>query len=128
MHLGEDFDVFHHILAIGLQSAVHIVQLYACHTARSSVEQFAGEVLGQFVVIAFLLPTTNQVIALFLYHAIQLGNLIGRVLQVSIHGNDHIALYGLKATVQRSRLTIIATKTNAVNVLILLAKRLYDLP
>ena len=57
VHLGEDLDVLHHLLAVRFEPAVHIVQMDARHPPGCSIKELGGQVLGQGVVIAFLLPS-----------------------------------------------------------------------
>ena len=70
VHLAEDLDVLHYLQTVGFQSAVHVVQLNAGHSARRCVEELGRQVLGQFVVISFLLPSAYQIIPLFLDHTV----------------------------------------------------------
>ena len=118
VHLGEHLDVLHYLVAVRFQTAVHIVQLDARHVPCGGVEQLRRQVLGQRVVVPFLLPTAHQVESVFGDHAVQLRNLVRRVLHVGIHGDDHIALCRLETVVQRRTLTVVTTETDSTNVLI----------
>ena len=112
VHLGEDLNILHHLLAVRFQAAVHIVQGNAGNTTCRSIEELGRQVLGQFVIKTFLLPTAHQIKSVFGDHPIELRDLIRTVLQVSIHGDNHIALRCLETAVQRRTLTIVATETN----------------
>ena len=115
VHVAIDLDVLDHIAAIGLQAAVEVVQVVdTAHTPGCGVEQLGGQRLGQWV-IAFLFPATHQVIALLSDHAIQFGNLVGAVLQVGIHGDDHIALGAHESRVQCRRFAIVAAKAHPLD-------------
>ena len=107
-----------HLEAVGLESAVEVVQVDSAHFARSPVEQLGGQGLRQRVV-ALLLPSANQVVALFANHAHEVRNLVGAVLQVGVHGDDHVALGRLKSDVKRSGLALIAPKANSAHLRVL---------
>ena len=99
VHFAEHFNVLYHFEAVGLQTAVEIVQVVdAAYLAGRGIEEFGGDGLRQRVVTLLLVPG-DEVVAVFLNHAVQFWNLVRRVLQVSIHGDDYIALRLLKATV-----------------------------
>ena len=46
VHLAIDLDGFHHILLVGLEPAVEVVELDARHSARGPVEELRRDVLG----------------------------------------------------------------------------------
>ena len=113
MHLAIDLDILHHCLAIGFQTAIEVVQvLDAAHLTGCRIEEFRGQGLRQRVV-ALLLIAAHQVITLFLDHFIETWYLVGRILQVGIHRNHHIALRLFEATVERRTLAIVTTELDA---------------
>ena len=61
-------------------------------------------------------------------HIIHPFDLLGSVLQVSIHREDHSSLSLSEATLQRWRLTVIATKLDRMHRLILSSQLLDHLP
>ena len=110
MHLAVDFDVLDHVVAVGFQSAVEVVQVsdtadFSCR----GVEEFGRESFRERVV-AFLFVARDEVVALFHDHSSQFGNLVGRVLQVGIHRDDDIALRDFEAAIQRRTLAVVAAK------------------
>ena len=128
VHFTVHLDVFHHLLAVGLESAVEIVQLDFRHAACGPVEELGGDVFGQFGVIAYLFPAGNQVVALFRDFPVEFRNLIGAVLQVGVHGDYHIALRGFKTHVQSGRFSVVPLETDAVNLSVGLLQLLDYLP
>ena len=128
VHLAIDLDILYHLRAVGLEAAVEIVEVVdAADLACRGIEEFGGYRLGEGVV-ALLLIAGNEVVAVLDNHAIEFGDFIGRVLQVGIHGDDHAALAGLKATVQGGRLAVVATELDAMNGRVGLREFLNDLP
>ncbi len=90
------------------------------------VEEFAGPAFADRVV-AFLFPPRDQVVALFEDHAAQLGNLVGRILQVGIHRDDDLAFGCRETAVQGCRLAVVARETDAPDGRILRLEP-FDLP
>ena len=116
MHFAKDFDVFHHITAISLQSAVEIVEVFdAAHLPRRGVEEFRGQRFRQWVV-AFQLVARHEVVAVFGNHSIEFGNFLGRVLQVGIHRDDNVALRLVETAVERGTFPVVAAETDAAHV------------
>lgn len=115
VHLAINLDVFNHILAISLQTAVEIVQILdATHLARRGIEKLCRNRLRQRVV-ALLLPSRHKVVAILHNHPIKFRNLVRTVLKVGVHSNHHIALGTLESNVQRRRLAIVAAETNTLH-------------
>ena len=104
------------------------MQLNTSDPTGGGIEQLARDILSELVVIAFLLPTAHKIVLLLCNHTIQLWNLVWRILQVGIHSDHYIALRRIKTAVQSRRFAIIATKTDTMNMLILLAELLNHLP
>ena len=128
MHLAIHFDILHHFIAVGFEAAVEVVEVFdTAHLARSGIEKFGGNGLGERV-IAFLLITRDKVVAVDGNHSIKLGDFVRRVLQVGVHRYYHTALGRLKATVQGRRLAVIAAKLNAVYVGVFFCQPFDDLP
>ena len=128
MHFAVDLDVLYDVAAIGLQSAVEVVQVAdAAHPSGRSIEELCGKCLRQRV-IALLLVAGNQVVAVFGNHSVEFGNLIGRVLKVGIHCDDHISLGCFEPTIEGRTLAIVAAERNSANVGRLMAQLVNDLP
>ena len=128
VHLSVDLYVFHHLPAIGFQAAIEVVQVVdAADFAGGSVEKLGRDGFGERVVTLLLIPG-NQVILLFHDHVIESGYLVGRVLQVRVHGDDHVAAGFLEAAIERRALSVVAAKLDAFHLLPLLGKLLYHVP
>ena len=115
VHLPVDLDMLDHILPVGLQPAVHVMEMDAGSAPRRPVVQFRGQVLRQGIVLAFLFPSGHEVIALLADHPDHFRNLLGGVLQVRVHGHDNLALGGGKALVQGCRFAVIPPERDAVD-------------
>ena len=114
VHLAIHLDIFDHVLAIGFQSAVEVVQvLDTAYLARSGVKQFGGQGLRQGV-ISLLLIARDKVKPIYLDHLKQTRNLVGRVLKVGIHGDHHITVCLLEATIQGRAFAVVATEFDTV--------------
>ena len=101
VHVAIYLDMFHHLVAVGFQSAIEVVKIVdAAHASSRGVEQFSGDGFGQRVV-TLLFPSAYQVVAVGCNHPVQFGYLIGTVLQIGIHGYYHIAFGAGKSGIQR---------------------------
>ncbi len=96
VHLTIHLDVLDYVTAVGLQPAVEVMQVvYARNRAGGGVEQLGRDSFRQRVV-AFLLPARYQVVSVLGDHAVQFRNFVGTVLEVGIHGDDHITFSPFK--------------------------------
>ena len=131
MHLAIHLDVLYHFAAIGLESAVEVMQIVnAAHPACCGVEELCGDGLGQRVALTTVhLIAAHQVVTVLANHSVEFGNLVGRILQVGVHGDDHIA-FGLgKAAIQSRALAIVAAELDATHHIgVFCAELLYHLP
>lgn len=108
MHVAVYLYMLHHIVAVCLESAVEVMQiLYTADLAGCRIEQLCGNSLRKRVV-AFLLPSRHEVVALFCDHSVQFGNFIRAVLKIRVHGNDHISFRASESDIERRRFSIIA--------------------
>ena len=129
MHIVVDLDALDDLGAIGLEPTVEVVQVVdARELARRSVEELGGEVLAEDGVVALLLPAADQIVALLLDHVVEARDLVGAVLQVSVHRDDHVALGAGEAALQTGGLPIVAAELHAPHMGVLLAKLLDDAP
>ena len=117
VHLAIDFDVLDDLFPIGFQSAVEVVQvMYATHLAGGSVEELGGNRLRERVAFAAVhLVSAHQVISVLRNHAIELGYLVGRILQVGIHCDDDVALCSAEAAIEGGALAVVAAELDAVH-------------
>ena len=92
MHVAIHLYMLHHCVAICLEPAIKVMKiLYAAHLAGSGVKQFGRYRFRQWVITLFL-PARHKVVAIARNHAVKLRNLVGAVLEVGIHRDDHIPL------------------------------------
>ena len=128
VHVAIHLNVLHHLAAISLQTAVEVVKIVnAAHLARCGVEQFGGNGFG-FGVVTLLFPTAHQIVALLGNHLVEVWNFVGAVLQVGVHGDDHIALHTLKTSIEGRRLAVVAAETHALDIFVFLMKFLNHFP
>ena len=103
--------------------------LDATDLAGGGVEELGGDGLRQGVTLAaVLLVAADKVVLLVHNHVVQFRNLVGRVLQVSIHRDDDIALSLFETTEQGWALAVVAAKLDALHVLRLGGKFGNDFP
>ena len=67
------------------------------------------------VVHALLAPAADDVVA-FVELREQLRNFLGRVLQIAVHGDDHLAGGGVESGGERGRLPVVARKADRAHV------------
>ena len=63
----------------------------------------------------FLLPAAHQVKTVFGDHPVEFGHFVRVVLEVGVHGNDHLALGGAEALVQRWALAVVAAHSDPLH-------------
>ena len=121
VHLSIYLDILHNLFPISLQSAVEIMKvMYARHLAGRGIEELRGYGLGQRIALAAVhLVAADKVITVIHYHAVKLGNLVGRILKVGIHGNHNISLSLLKTTEEGGRLAVVAPELYAMHFIML---------
>mgnify|MGYP007107555695 CR=1 FL=1 len=102
VHLAINLDILHHVAAISFQSAVEVVQIVdAAHLACCGIEELGRNGLGEWVaLLAVHLVARYEVITFLGYHLVETWYLVWRILQVGIHGDDHVALCLLESTVE----------------------------
>ena len=129
MHLTIYLNILHYITTIGFQTTIKVMQImYTTNLTSRSIEKFCWYSLCQWI-ITFLLVTTDKVVLFLHYHTIKFWYLVWRILQVSIHRNNNIALSSIKATVECRTLTIVTTKLYSMNMFrIFMMQILNDIP
>ncbi len=108
MHFSVHFHVLHHLVLVGFETAVHIVQFQAGYLASSGIVQLRRQVFSEGVVDSVLFPARYDVPTIFHDHPVHFRNLLRRILQVGIHGHDNSALGNRETLVKSGRLAIIA--------------------
>ena len=128
VHLAVDLNVLDHILAVGFQAAVEVVQVwYSAYLACRGIEKLCRNGLRQWVV-AFLLVARNEVEAVLGNHLVESGNLVGGVLQVGIHRYDYVALGLFEAAVKRGTLSVVAAELYSPYFWVVFLKFFDDVP
>ena len=90
MHLAVEPDTLDHFAAVGFERAAVIVEWDAGGTAHQPVGDHGGHTAREVGVVTVLAPTADHVVALG--HLVQQERDADRVvLQVGVHGDDHIA-------------------------------------
>src|SRR5690606_13088471 len=128
MHFAVNLNTLHHLVSVGLESAVEVVQFYSGNSSCYSIETFRGKVFGACVVVAFLLPSTHEIIAFGYNNASQFGEFIATILQVGIHGDNNLAFRSAKAFVESRGFAVVALEFYAFNVWILFSQRFDHFP
>ena len=112
VHLPIDLHRAHHLPSVGLEAAVEIVQVNAADLPGRPVVQLGGHRLCDGVV-PLLFPATDQIEALLQHAALQFGHLIGTVLQIRIHGDDHSAAHYAESRVQGRTFALVPGKAQS---------------
>ena len=77
VHITVELDVLDDFSAIGLETAVEVVEVMnARDGAYGGVEELGGNGLREGV-IALFLPAADEVVSFFLDHTVEFGNLVG---------------------------------------------------
>ena len=113
VHFSVHLNVFDYLGPVGLEAAVHVVELDARDLACRPVVQLGRKVLGEGVVLAVLLPAAHEVIAFFPDHPHHLRNFFRGVLQIGIQGDHNLPLSGGKAFIERGRFAVVPAEADA---------------
>ena len=120
VHITIYFNASGHIQPVGFQSTIKVVQAYSAYPSCGPVEQFCGNSFAKEGIEAFLLPSADHIIPFLDNHPTHLGNLLGTILEIGIHGDYHISHGLIKTGVEGSRFSVIPAKLNAPDLIILL--------
>ena len=100
VHIVVQLDAMDHLRAVRFESAVEVVQVLNPRDPSSGrVKELRGDRLGERIV-ALLLPSAHEVVPLMDDHIVHPADLLGSVLQVGIHREDHSATSTSEATLQ----------------------------
>ena len=99
MHLPIDLDALYDLVLVCLESAVHIVKAYPRNFACGGIVEFGRDVFSQFVVLAMLFPSRNNVPTVLDNHSVHFGDFFRRVLKVRIHRHHDSSLRSLESAV-----------------------------
>ena len=110
-----EVDVLQHLGAVGLEGGAEIAQVDAARLGHQPVGDARRDLAHDGVVDAVLAPAAGDVVALVdLFE--QRGNVLGRVLQVAVHGDDDVALGFVEARRERGRLAEVAAQADHLEV------------
>ena len=112
MHFTLHFNGLDDFESVSLEPAIEIVQLDAAYPARSGVVKPRGNGLAEGVV-AFFLPPAYEVKSVLDDFAFQFQNFLGRVLQISIHGNDNATFCRFETELKSSAFAVVTSHPNA---------------
>src|ERR1700727_1291216 len=91
VHLAVERDVLDDLAAVGLEGGAEVVDIDSAESGHEPVGAAGRNAAEEEVVSALGTPTADDVVALF-----ELGeevwDLVGRVLEVAVHGKDELAL------------------------------------
>lgn len=76
-----------------------------------ALNNFVGIVLDNGSYLSF--PAGYQIVPVFGDHPVKFGYLIRAVLQIGVHGNDHVTFSPLESAMQSRRLTVVATELDS---------------
>ena len=107
MHFAVDAHAVQHIAAVGLEGAAVIVQPHAGHKGDKPVGNVAGQIAGQFGVLAILAPAGNNVVA-FVQLGHEAADIGGIILQIAVHRHDDVAPRIVDARHEGGRLAAVA--------------------
>src|SRR5579863_9402490 len=127
VHFAIDLDALDHLVAVGLETAIEIVQPDLTDPGGGPVEEFGRNGLGDRV-MAYFLPAAHHIVVILEDHPAQLGDLIRAVLHIGVHRDHHDATRGLEPLVQRGRFAIIALEPDAFDIGVVLAEGRDHLP
>ena len=116
VHVTVDLDFLHHFAAVGLKAAVHVVKLEAGDLAGGEIVYLRRDVFGKRVVVTDLLPAGDEVVAVFTDHAVELRYLVRAVLQVCVHGDDHISGGFAETGLESGGLAVVAAEAVGTDV------------
>ena len=107
VHFAVNLDAFDHLVAVGFQAAVEVVQLDSGSQPRRAVEEFTRQRLPDRIEPA-LFPSADQVVSLFGNHPVQFRDFVRRVLQIGVHRDHDVAPGRFEAAVESGRFPVIA--------------------
>ena len=91
VHLAVEGNVLDDLAAVGLEGGAEVVDVDAAEDRHEPVGDARGNAAEEEVVAALLAPAADDVVALFELGE-EVGDLVGVVLQVAVHGEDEVAL------------------------------------
>src|SRR4051812_46992168 len=114
VHLAVEGNVLDHFAAIGLERGAEVVDVDAGEFGHQPVGAARGKAAHDKVVDALLAPAGNHVVALFEFLE-EVGDLVGVVLQVAVHGEDVLAGGMIEAGGQCRSLSEVAAQLDDEN-------------
>ena len=128
VHLAVHLYVLYDFVPVGLQAAVHVVQLYPGDAPGRGVVELGRQVFRDLVVLPVLFPAGDDVPSLVDHHVIHPWNLFRGILQVGVHGDDDPAFGFCKAMEEGCGLAVVAPEGYSLDAVVILCKTLDPCP
>ena len=114
MHLAVERDVLDDLAAIGLEGGAEVVDVDVAEDRHEPVGRARGNAAHDEVVAAMLAPATDDVVAFFQFGE-EVGDLVGVVLEIAVHGEDEVALGVVEAGGEGGGLAEVAAELDDEN-------------
>ena len=113
MQIAVQPEMVQQVRAVCLERAAKVAQLDARQLADQPVRDARRQPPRQQAVVAVLAPAVDQVVA-FLDLGQQRGNVLGSMLQIAVHRDNHLSRGGLEAGCQGSGLAGVAPQADCL--------------
>ncbi len=114
MHLAVERDVLDDFAAVGLEGGAEVVDVDAAESGHEPVGGAGGDAAENEVVAALRAPAADDVVAFFELGE-EVGDLVGVVLEVAVHGEDVVALGVVEAGGEGGGLAEVAAELDDEN-------------
>ena len=111
MEIAVETDALDHWSPVRFERRPEVVKRHAGELCHQPVGHLRGQTARPEIVDPLLSPSAHDVVAIVQFRE-QLGNLLGRMLQVAVHRDDHVARGGVEAGGERGSLAIIPGETD----------------
>jgi hypothetical protein len=91
VHLAVERDVLDDFAAVGLEGGAEVVDIDSAESGHEPVGATRGNAAEEKIVSPLGAPATDDVVAFFELGE-EVGDFVGRVLEVAVHGEDELAL------------------------------------
>jgi hypothetical protein len=109
MHLAVERDVVYELAAVGLEGGPEVVDIDAGDAGHDPVGAARGDAAEDEIVGTVGAPAADDVVAFF-EACNEVGDLVGIVLEVAVHGDEHVALGVVEASGERGGLAEVAAE------------------
>src|ERR1700734_4030806 len=114
MHLAVKRDILDDLAPVGLESGAKVVDIDSAESGHQPVGAARGNAAKDKVVAALGTPAADNVVAFFELGE-EVGDLVGRVLEISVHGENTVALSVIKTSGKSRGLAEVAAKLDDEN-------------